>query len=179
MERPDQATFAAVRLLEKHGITSPPVDVEVIAKMEGIDVVFEDIEDDVSGFLVQSQGVAVIGVNRLHHRNRQRFTIAHEIGHHRLHPDRPTVNIDEMMVHFRNKNLDSPFNPEEFEANSFAAALLMPEEFIRRDLADQLIDIFDDAKVRQLARQYEVSAQALTIRLMNLGMLAGLDSEPW
>ena len=64
--------------------------------------------------------------------------------------------------------------PEEFEANAFAGALLMPAEFLRRDLTDQQIDISDDAKVRQLARTYEVSAQALTIRLVNLEMFGGL-----
>jgi Zn-dependent peptidase ImmA (M78 family) len=120
----------------------------------------------------------VIGVNSQHHRNRQRFTIAHELGHHRLHPNDPTVYIDDLMVHFRGEDIHAPLTATELEANTFAASLLMPEDFIKRDFAGKKIDAQDEAAVRQLAHRYQVSVQALTIRLVELGMLIGTLGRP-
>jgi len=64
------------------------------------------------------------------------------------------------------------------EANAFAAALLMPEDWLRADLADRKIDLSDDVAVRNLATRYEVSQQALTFRLMNLNLVEGLPEMP-
>jgi len=57
---------------------------------------------------------------------------------------------------------------EEIEANAFAASLLMPHTFMKKDVTDLILDIDDARKVRALSRRYEVSAQAMTIRLLNL-----------
>ena len=54
----------------------------------------------------------------------------------------------------------------------------MPEEFIKRDFAGKKIDAQDEAAVRQLAHRYKVSVQALTIRLVDLGMLSGTLGRP-
>ena len=65
----------------------------------------------------------------------------------------------------------------ELEANAFAAALLMPEPFLRDDLQRRTYDMFDESAVKRLAQKYQVSVQALTIRLMELGLLHGLPSQ--
>ena len=52
------------------------------------------------------------------------------------------------------------------EANAFAMELLMPENWLRRDVAKMGgIDIEDDKKVKKLAERYKVSVQAMTVRL--------------
>lgn len=57
------------------------------------------------------------------------------------------------------------------EANAFAMELLMPEKFLRRDVATLGgIDIEDDEKVTRLARKYKVSVQVMTLRLGQLLM---------
>ena len=54
----------------------------------------------------------------------------------------------------------------EQEANAFALALLMPEEWLRRDVkAMGTIDIVDDVKVGKLAKKYQVSIALMTFRL--------------
>jgi Zn-dependent peptidase ImmA (M78 family) len=61
-------------------------------------------------------------------------------------------------------------NPTEVWCNRFAAAFLMPLEALRRVLAmwpDRSQD-WDDATIREAARQLKVSAQALAIRLEEL-----------
>ncbi len=61
----------------------------------------------------------------------------------------------------------------EREANLFAAELLMPAKFLERDLRGQSFDILEEDVffLSKLAGQYEVSVQALTIRLSYLGYI--------
>lgn len=82
-----RAERAAAQLLAIHGIIRPPVDAEAIADAEGIVIVRRRFEDgDVSGLLFRDGDHHVIGVNSAHPMARQRFTIAHELGHRALHP---------------------------------------------------------------------------------------------
>jgi Zn-dependent peptidase ImmA (M78 family) len=165
----------AIGLLKRYRIPKPPVDVAAIARKEGAKVVFQDLEPHVSALLVQRDKTATIGVNALHHPNRQRFSIAHELGHYLMHADRPTVFVDEMLVHFRADATSEPADPREIEANAFAAALLMPGDWIKQDLRGRNVDaLFGDRSLEKWARKYRVSQQALSIRLMNLGLLAGI-----
>ncbi|MCU1283313.1 MAG: hypothetical protein JWM53_6859 [bacterium] len=172
----EKAQKFASRLLKKHGVQQPPVDVLALAQDQGIRVVFQELEDKISGMLVQTATETVIGVNDRHHENRQRFTLAHELAHAQLHADTPTVYVDGMMVHFRGEEEHGPAAIE-VEANAFAAALLMPEGFLRDDLHNRSFDMFDEAAVRRLAQKYKVSVQALTIRLIELGLLRGLPQR--
>ena len=72
-------------------------------------------------------------------------------------------------VSFRNSKSSSASDPHEIEANQFAAALLMPEAFLRACL-DQLGENPDvEESIRRLAQRFDVSAQAMTIRLTSLG----------
>lgn len=75
----------AGEVLRGFGLMRIPIDAEAVAKALGAQVVFDDLEDDVSGFLLREKGAATIAVNRRHHPNRQRFTLAHECGHLFLH----------------------------------------------------------------------------------------------
>lgn len=174
--RPDiqGATRKADELISKLGIKQPPVPVEDILTACGISVEYHNLEPSVSGVLVRRGDTASVGVNALHHRNRQRFTLAHELGHFYLHLDSPTVFVDDALVHFRGDDVTVPDDPQEMEANAFAGALLMPERMLRADLAGRYIDAFDDSAVRDLARKYAVSAQALTIRLTRVGLIGGI-----
>jgi Zn-dependent peptidase ImmA (M78 family) len=68
-----------------------------------------------------------------------------------------------------NKSKEGTDNDEK-EANLFAAELLMPEEFLHRDLAELGgIDLADETELKKLAVRYQVSPQALAFRLAYLG----------
>lgn len=176
-----RAKKRAREVLDAHQVQHPPVDVWSIAQDEGIRVVEKDLEDRISGLLVRKGETASIGVNALHHPNRQRFTLAHELGHYHLHGTGPTVvyyDDTESMLYFRaGGGTLAPSSPEEVEANTFAAALLMPEHFLRQDLREHKLDAHDESALRRLAKRYKVSPQALTIRLMELGLLRGLGAS--
>ena len=69
-------------------------------------------------------GTPIIGVNALHHPNRQRFTIAHECGHLNLHRARITkeVHVDKAFPMLMRDSVSAAGVEEtEFEANLFAA----------------------------------------------------------
>ena len=154
-------------LLTRFRITEPPVDVEKIAKNLGIRVEFIDFDkDEISGLLVRKGKKTVLGVNRKHSENRQRFTIAHEIGHFLLHKTKP-IFVDELALHFRTQISGEGINPEEIEANALAAELLMPRQFIEEDVAN--IDVLNEKAIQDLAQKYKVSVEAFVFRLTNLG----------
>lgn len=167
----------AESLLEKFKIRKAGFDVAHLAEQMGIEVRFETVDDDLSGFLFRDvkANQAIIGVNKSHHTNRQRFTIAHEIGHYLLHPGEP-VHVDGTNVAFRlnRRDIDSSTGQDdsEREANLFAAELLMPARLLEKDLRTADIDLLNDDDVAELAAQYGVSTQALTFRLANLGYIS-------
>lgn len=163
-------------LLCRNDVTDGPVDVEGIARAEGIIVRKTPAEDEISGFLLRSpEGNSVIGVNNLHHPNRQRFTIGHELGHYYLH-NFDDVHVDRVFVQYRDRVSRAGTDPSEVQANRFAAELLMPEEFLVEDLRKLgMRDFLDDRIVVQLAKKYKVSVQAMTNRLISLNLVDQLS----
>jgi Zn-dependent peptidase ImmA (M78 family) len=164
-----EAAEAAQRLLEKHQYEIP-IDVHQVARDLGLTVVEQDLEDQVSGVLVIKGDSGTVGVNKNHHINRQRFTIAHECGHYVLHRASARVFIDAVPVFFRDDVSTEGRSVQEIAANGFAAALLMPEQKLRELLREQPLDAFDEVALRRLANLFGVSTQALTIRMTRLGL---------
>jgi len=80
-------------------------------------------------------------------------------------------------VRFRNEKSATGSVREEIEANQFGAELLMPEKEIRRLAIRLQLDVLDQSKdkeaVKKLtsaASKFQVSVQALSFRIANLGM---------
>ena len=160
----------ARQALRKAGIDGPPVDVRKVAASLGIRVERTDLGEDCSGVLVRDGDRAVIGVNRDHHRNRQRFTAAHEFGHFLLHEGDTYVDSG-FRVNFRDLESGSGTKRQEVEANAFAAALLMPEAWVKAAFRERSFELDgDDDDLGTLAKQFGVSAQAMAIRLATLGL---------
>jgi Zn-dependent peptidase ImmA (M78 family) len=145
--------------------------VDKIASSIGAEVHFAPVDDELSGFIFLRGNTPIIGINSLHHPNRQRFTIAHELGHLELHRGilSNQVHVDKRFpILARNASSASGLEKIEIEANQFAAALLMPN-YIIQELLDTLIDdIDDDSALEVLARKLRVSKQALDYRIRNL-----------
>lgn len=157
-------------LIGKHQITAAPVDVEYIARSMGISVVTQSVEADISGFLYRQRHSTIIGVNSHHFHTRQRFTIAHELGHFLLHTHED-VHVDKFFeVKLRSNKFSPAEELEEKEANLFAAELLMPKQLLDRELESiDGVDLLDEKELQALAEEYAVSTQAMTFRLSYLG----------
>lgn len=155
----------------------PPVAIEAMVQQRGVDLRQGDL-GDVSGLLVRDGNRATIGVNSNQHRVRQRFTIAHEFGHFLLH-EGIVEHVDhgyritprgegpyDVRVNYRSPVSSQATDVEEIEANFFAASLLMPHSLLEEHSA--LLAIDDDGEVRKLARLFDVSAHAMSLRLSNV-----------
>jgi Zn-dependent peptidase ImmA (M78 family)/DNA-binding XRE family transcriptional regulator len=153
--------LAAQELVKGSGASEPPIDVKALAEECGVLVLPYKFDDDLSGLVVELDGGAAIGVNEDQARVRQRFTIAHELGHYLMgHHERFHIDLG------RGESDGTPPGYDwmsERAANDFAADLLMPAWMIQRldngaRSASELADLFD------------VSGLAMGYRLANLGL---------
>lgn len=161
-------------LLEQSGQTKAPINPQAVAEWLGIEVQKLPFEDDLSGVLIRENGHSVIGINKSHSQNRQRFTMAHEIGHQAL-GHHGEVFVDQAILNKRDGRSSIAIDPQEIEANNFAAALLMPKDFIVAELKAQLDknpSITRDQLLPAIAKRFNVSSQAMEFRLINLGLIS-------
>lgn len=157
----------ADRLVIDAGLKAPPIPVKRIVAAQGCSIRTSDLKD-ISGILVRSARGNLIGVNSTHHETRRRFTIAHELGHLLLHEGQEVRYDRDFRVNLRSDESSAGTNVEEVEANFFAASLLMPERMLSTDPRARSIDLEDADGVKEIARAYAVSAQAMTLRLARL-----------
>jgi Zn-dependent peptidase ImmA (M78 family) len=159
-------------------------------------------------FDLQARKISIINCEP-HEADRQRFTIAHELGHHFLnHGDilereRCDLNdIDEWGVSSRISN--QGLCRMEIQANTFASSLLLPKRQLMRDLKalavalnlrdkgygliyldDQPCNRSDHLRItHQLQVKYGASRSAITLRLKTVGVLtiappAPRETSPW
>lgn len=146
-------------LLAKHWDGRLPVNLNAIAEAERLRVerlgLFEAFP--FSGEF--SKNDRVIRINELESPVRQRFTLAHELGHYALgHEDAPRDTSES----FSSRAVD----PKERAANQFAAELLMPSGAVAK-----LVQSGNFKTVDELAKAFKVSKVAMTYRINNLGLL--------
>lgn len=189
--------------LERAAITEPPVPIEDILEL-GLKLDFEigDLRgtlghDDVLGAIWFGDRLIKVDQSLDPTRNsrllgRYRFTIAHEVGHWRLHrqhlmndPSAAMLFEQDGTPAFVCRSTAKP--SEEKQADMFASCVLMPRRLVfeaweewrgSRDevaLADLAFNPDDeialDAFCRPLAERFEVSAQAMRYRLEKLELI--------
>ncbi len=138
-----------------------PIDPKQIARAQGIRIIPDPTFEleGISGEFDNEGGTPVIRYNPEDSVKRQRFTLAHELGHFALnhgHAFRDTK---------KNFSL-SHYDPREVAANKFAAEILMPEVAVRILIEQRKI-----MDVSRLAELFDVSLAAMKFRLENLGYL--------
>ena len=162
-----QVEQKALEVLRLHGLNSIPVDPVELANREGIKVHNAKFSDDaLSGMIAKRGNDVTLLVNQSDAPFRKRFTIAHELGHHFLHLIGDGDYVDSTTDLFRtefDEGTKDPSRRAEVEANQFAAALLMPEERVRSEFAKV-------SNSKAMARLFNVSEEAMGIRLVTLGI---------
>jgi Zn-dependent peptidase ImmA (M78 family)/DNA-binding XRE family transcriptional regulator len=157
-------THAANDLLEKARVTKPPVDVAKLAELCGVMVLYSEFPDSLSGLVFAHDGAAVIGVNENHPPNRQRFSLAHELGHYLLGHHQQSRGYEDRFHIDTSDGTPPGFDwRAERAANDFGAEVLMP-----RRLISQAFKKTQDPAA--LAGMFEVSELAMGYRLVNLGL---------
>jgi Zn-dependent peptidase ImmA (M78 family) len=164
--RTQYARQMARKLIEQYSVKTLPVPIERMAKQEGLKVQYAPFDDELSGMTYIKDDVPIIGVNSLHHPNRQRFTLAHELGHVILHRAKlgGEVHVDRGSLR-RDTLASAGIDDIEIEANAFASELLMPQPLLEAALSERPLDLEDDKAVATLAKKFRVSDAALRFRL--------------
>lgn len=151
------APVAAHNVLMAAGEPEPPIDVHVIARDLGVGVFARPLPDLLSAMIIRHGDNAVVAVNAYHPPVRQRFSIAHELGH---------FVMDEESQYFVEFDPQSDGDPPHYDwskerrANIFAAELLMPADRVKADAGA--------SSLSRLARRYDVSQAAMGFRVTNL-----------
>jgi IrrE N-terminal-like domain len=145
----DEARKAAAALLGEFKVANPPVPICQIARGLGLEV-----ESRFLGGLSGRLEDEVIVVNSDHSRGRQRFTIAHELGHYRLHTSHASGGGD-----------------IERQADAFAADLILPPRLVRAEVGG-------GAEFDALRGRFDVSRQALKIALERMRLTGSVSGIP-
>lgn len=172
-------------LLDLLGVSSVPVNLDEVASRLGISVSNEyEWDKDYSGEIYIEGSNVVCWINPFDPPNRQRFTLAHEIGHY----------INDIAAHqaagepapcFKDGadslRRDGRQDPSEYRANDFAARLLMPKNLVvdvaRKTLSEEMErtgkqKVPRDTFYELMADKFQVSKQAMEIRLSSLGLVS-------
>lgn len=159
MIRSRLAREKAHNILSMYKIIDPPVDVIKVSNLLGFKVVPFDFPETLSAVIKIGGTKKIIAVNKNKPEVRQRFSIAHELGHYLSGHD--NFSHGETFIDRDKKYLD-PHHREEEEADEFAAELLMPEFILKKDVLGHKLDAVE------LAKKYNVSEQAMWLQLINL-----------
>lgn len=118
------AATKARDLLKELNILEPDeIEIEHIAAFKDAPVRYEPLQG-MDGRIVRKGNAAIITVNSaINYEEQKRFVIAHELGHYFLHPRTRQI---ESVSRDQANNWSEQQEVEEYEANIFAAELLMP-----------------------------------------------------
>ncbi|MGE3594120.1 MAG: helix-turn-helix domain-containing protein [Dehalococcoidia bacterium] len=160
IESMDDAEHRAVQLRRSWhlGVDPIPSMMELLEE-RGIKIIALDLPANVSGSMVEAQlaahgRVPAIIVNANHTGERQRFTLAHELGHLLLAG----------MAGMTARNLEKAMD-------RFAGAFLVPAEELTQ-LAGRHRQEFSIGELVELKKHFRVSLQCLVVRLSQVGILS-------
>lgn len=146
------------------GLDQPVHDLlDVVEEAAGVPVAVLTLPEGVAGAYLVRRDQPFIFVNGEEWITRQRLTLAHELGHHRLHHRAVLDGIENV----EGKSKD----PLEQQAFAFAGEFLAPDQALRGWLearGDPLIDI---AVLARLGVSFGISAPAMLVRLIDAGIL--------
>lgn len=136
--------------------------VAMVESVFGADVAVLDLGDGFDGMATSSTDVKLILLATSRVPARQRFTLAHELGH-LLAGDDQDIHLDRD-VYDKSQAKD----PSEMRANAFASAFLMPEDTLRAAVGSTGLN---DRSFAVLACDLAVTPSALAYRLLQLRLI--------
>ena len=140
-----------------------PDVLEAVEDKGGVHVVVLDLPAGVAGAYVARPECPLVFVNGHQALSRQRFTLAHEFGHHRM--GHASVVDEQRAISGQSHD------PNEVRANAFAAEFLMPRDAVSAWGCEQVCGAVSLEHVLLLACEYGVSAQAARYALQNADVL--------
>lgn len=157
-----KAKDAAEEVLRENFITKPPVPVVELSKNYGYEVIEVDLDPDIAGFVNIKDHV--IFVNNSDSDTRIAFTIAHELGHIKLHTSELEKNPD-IGILYRRPLGKKDDDEKEQEANCFAASLLVPQLMYEAIIEQYKSVLTNENKFEIFGKLFGVSQDVIKYRL--------------
>lgn len=153
------------QILDRY-LSEYPVKLGGLANELGVAIKISSLSTGMSGQIKREGEQYVIRVNRHEARERQRFTIAHELSHFLLH----RAVIDSTPDGIRDNVLYRSGESEriEYEANRLAADIVMPMALVEEALRSDFGGVVTEATIESLASRFKVSKAAMEVRLSTL-----------
>lgn len=155
-------------IIKVYNITIPISNIDaVVGDIGGIVKENDRLSEYSDGYIRKTENGFEIVVSRQQPENRRNFTVAHELGHLFLHMGYkidPGKWESQQNTYYRKGN-----SVEEYEANEFAAALLMPKKEYKR-VMDRYTE-GDFVYTQEVANEFNVSVNAASNRGKWLGYL--------
>lgn len=166
-EKPRAIEKDSEALLRRLGVNVPPVPVDQVASRCGAEIRYAAYDGEMGGLLLNEGGRVVIGLNSVETKARQRFAIAHLLGHLALHGEKG-LRVDRTFSSMKGEGVSAKRDQEESAANDFAAGLLVPPSMIKADLKGKKVDYSNGDMLAGLADRYKVGVEVMVYRLMRM-----------
>ncbi|OGU75443.1 MAG: hypothetical protein A2V93_11975 [Ignavibacteria bacterium RBG_16_34_14] len=152
----------ARKVLKDHKITSIPTDLKKIFDKLGLQFIELDNPSDIDGAIIEIDGKPRIAVlNKAKSISRQRFTLAHELGHIFLsHNKRDFYEVVENESEVPDSPSEKAKPSKEIEADVFASELLIPYQQLKKH-HDRVNDL------ENISRLFQVSKDTMSIAIAN------------
>lgn len=152
----------ARKVLKDCGISKPPIDLKLILKEKGYEYIEVDtFMDSVDALFLENEGSIYAAVNSKHHIHRQRFSLAHELGHillnHNLDYYSVEISLDNPPSEKKHTGAERAY---ETEANNFAGELLVPLELLKKEFKK-------NPDLKSISKAFWVSEQVASIAVSN------------
>lgn len=160
----------AQQVINGYGITIPIDDIESVVRSMGGEIEEKDNFDDFCDGTIRkssSDGFRIV-IPKSQYPQRKTFTIAHELGHLFLHMG---FRTNRELWNSQNNKIYRRFgtSEQEYQANEFAASLLMPKDRYKKIVSKYAVNGTVD--MTKVASYFKVSVAAATNRGLFLGIL--------
>ncbi|HMM48895.1 MAG TPA: ImmA/IrrE family metallo-endopeptidase [Miltoncostaeaceae bacterium] len=158
---------AARALRFELGLGHGPIDIYDVIEQRGVAIAFRDLGGDDGRYIFHNGKGLILVSSTCEEASRQRFTAAHELGHHELHRfdangEVETILIDKTVI-------GTGGDAREQAANSFAARLLLPTEALQARFSERAEVTAE--QVVELMDRFGLSYTATVFRLHNAGRI--------
>lgn len=152
----------ARKVIKDYKLNQVPTDLKKIIEGRGLKFIELNDPTDIDGAILEIEGEPKIAVlNMAKAIPRQRFTLAHELGHIFLnHAKRDIYDGESAGEQEGEYTSKSNKPPKEIEADTFASELLIPYDQLKKNV-DKLNNL------DELSEMFQVSKQAMTIAITN------------
>ena len=151
----------AKKVIKDYKLTETPTDLTKVFKNLRLKYIELNDPEGIDGAIIEiEKKPAIAYLNKAKPIQRQRFTLAHELGHIFLKHSKRNFYDAEETREIGDEQAGQAKPPQEKEADAFASELLVPNDKLKQYEADM-------NNIDKLLSIFQVSKQAMTIALMN------------